>query len=142
MLLGSRKYSTPVDIWSVGCIFAEMCNGRPLFPGNSEKNQLERIFSLLGLPDEEDYPGIVELPDWATTKQRMKEKAAQANISLKRPPHLGHLVKTLAERDPQGVVLLEQMLQFDPAKRVSARDAMNHPYFANLTESIRQGGGQ
>jgi cyclin-dependent kinase len=142
VLLGSRKYSTPVDIWSIGCIFAEMCNGRPLFPGNSEKNQLERIFSLLGLPSEEDYPSIIELPDWTATKQRMKEKALQAGISLKPPANLAHLVKNLAERDPQGVVLLGQMLQFDPAKRISARHAMEHPYFANLSETIRQGGAQ
>lgn len=140
VLLGSRKYSTPVDIWSIGCIFAEMCNGRPLFPGNSEKNQLERIFSLLGLPDEDDYPGLVELPDWVATKARMKEKATQAGISLKRPANLAHLVKPLAERDPQGVTLLGMMLQFDPAKRISARAAMDHPYFANLSDAVRQGG--
>jgi cyclin-dependent kinase len=46
--MGSRKYSTPVDIWSVGCIFAEMANGRPLFAGTSEADQLDRIFKALG----------------------------------------------------------------------------------------------
>jgi len=48
VLMGSRKYSTPVDIWSVGCIFAEMANGRPLFAGTSEADQLDRIFKALG----------------------------------------------------------------------------------------------
>ena len=64
MLLGSRKYSTPVDIWSIGCIFAEMINGNPLFTGTSEDTQLDTIFRHLGTPDESTFPGISELPDW------------------------------------------------------------------------------
>lgn len=51
VLLGSRKYSTPVDIWSVGCIFAEMINGKPLFTGTSEATQIETIFKLMGPPE-------------------------------------------------------------------------------------------
>ena len=64
VLLGSRKYSTPVDIWSIGCIFAEMINGNPLFTGTSEDTQLDTIFRHLGTPDESTFPGISELPDW------------------------------------------------------------------------------
>lgn len=64
VLLGSRKYSTPVDIWSIGCIFAEMINGNPLFTGTSEETQLDTIFRHLGTPDESTFPGISELPDW------------------------------------------------------------------------------
>ena len=56
VLMGSRRYSTPVDIWSIGCIFAEMSNGRPLFPGTSESHQLSLIFRALGLS--EVYPDI------------------------------------------------------------------------------------
>ena len=63
-MLGSRKYSTPVDIWSIGCIFAEMINGNPLFTGTSEETQLDTIFRHLGTPDESTFPGISELPDW------------------------------------------------------------------------------
>ena len=55
ILMASRKYSTPVDIWSVGCIFAEMCNGRPLFSGTSEADQLDKIFRMLGTV--KPYPG-------------------------------------------------------------------------------------
>ena len=138
VLLGSRKYSTPVDIWSIGCIFAEMCNGRPLFPGNSEKNQLERIFMQLGIPDEAEYPGLVELPDWPATKARIKEKQSQAGFPTKRPASLQHLVKGLA--DAAGLDLLTNMLQYDPAKRISARAALEHAYFNNLSETLRQGG--
>ncbi|WOL10020.1 hypothetical protein Cni_G18774 [Canna indica] len=67
ILLGSRNYSTPVDIWSVGCIFAEMVNQRPLFPGDSEIDELFKIFRVLGTPNEEIWPGVTSLPDFKTT---------------------------------------------------------------------------
>ena len=65
ILLGSERYSTPVDVWSIGCIFAEMHNGRPLFPGRSENVQLDLIFQKLGTPREADFPGVTSLPGWA-----------------------------------------------------------------------------
>ncbi|XP_065028821.1 cell division control protein 2 homolog A-like isoform X2 [Musa acuminata AAA Group] len=64
ILLGSRNYSTPVDVWSVGCIFAEMANQRPLFPGDSEIDELFKIFRILGTPNEEIWPGVTSLPDF------------------------------------------------------------------------------
>ncbi|MCO5573685.1 hypothetical protein L7F22_027459 [Adiantum nelumboides] len=74
VLLGATHYSTPVDIWSIGCIFAELAQKQPLFPGNSELQQLMYIFRLLGTPDEIIWPGVSKLRDWheypqmATTK--------------------------------------------------------------------------
>jgi cyclin-dependent kinase 2 len=67
LLLGSQYYSTPVDIWSIGCIFAEMITKRPLFPGDSEIDQLFRIFRTLGTPDECSWPGISTLPDYKSS---------------------------------------------------------------------------
>ena len=64
VLLGSRKYSTPVDMWSVGCIFSEMVTGQPLLPGGSENDQLLRIFKLLGTPTVQSWPGLAQLPDY------------------------------------------------------------------------------
>ncbi|XP_068081142.1 cyclin-dependent kinase 2 isoform X4 [Anabrus simplex] len=64
ILLGSKFYSTAVDIWSLGCIFAEMLTRRALFPGDSEIDQLFRIFRTLGTPDEEMWPGVSQLPDY------------------------------------------------------------------------------
>ena len=61
VLLGSRKYSTPVDIWSIGCIFAEMVNGSPLFTGSTEETQVDTIFRNLGTPDDSICPGMSQI---------------------------------------------------------------------------------
>lgn len=118
ILMASRKYSTPVDIWSVGCIFAEMCNGRPLFSGTSEADQLDKIFRLLGtvVP----YPGIEELPEYSP------------DVLPQYPPPrngIGSLVPTL---NTSGVDLLSRMLQYDPAKRITAQKALEHSFFFDL----------
>nr|KAG5698158.1 hypothetical protein BaRGS_001753 [Batillaria attramentaria] len=70
ILLGSRFYSVPVDIWSLGCIFVEMLTRRALFPGDSEIDQLFRIFRTLGTPDETTWPGVTKLPDYKSTFPR------------------------------------------------------------------------
>ena len=64
ILLGVKDYSPAVDIWSVGCIFAEMALGKPLFTGMCEVDQLFQIFSKLGTPTEEMWPSVSSLPDW------------------------------------------------------------------------------
>jgi len=118
ILMASRKYSTPVDMWSVGCIFAEMCNGRPLFSGTSEADQLDKIFRLLGTV--QPYPGIEELPEYSP------------DLLPQYPPPrngIGSLVPTL---DASGVDLLGKMLQYDPAKRITAQKALEHPFFMDL----------
>ncbi|OQR96626.1 cell division protein kinase, partial [Achlya hypogyna] len=126
VLMGSRKYSTPVDIWSIGCIFAEMANGGPLFAGTSESDQLDRIFRLLGTPTLDIFPGMLDLPEY---KPDFAVYPA--------PENLGHLVPSL---DPAGLDLLEQMLRYDPAKRITAADAMKHAYFNDLSSAIADGG--
>merc|ERR1712117_1015862 len=67
ILLGSTKYSCPVDMWSIGCIFAEMANKRPLFQGDSEIDQLFRIFRVLKTPTDDMWPGVSSLPDFKAT---------------------------------------------------------------------------
>merc|ERR1712070_263335 len=123
VLMGSRKYSTPVDVWSIGCIFAEMANGRPLFAGTSENDQLDRIFRNLGTPNEEVYPQIGDLPDY------------KPDFAVyERPDTLAGLVPSM---DPLGCELLQKMLEYDPAQRISAQDAMSHPYIDDLSSAIK-----
>jgi cyclin-dependent kinase len=122
VLMGSRKYSTPVDIWSVGCIFAEMVNARPLFPGNTDVDQLQKIFKVLGTPSEAIWPTVIELPDWKSDHPQYE------------PQSWSQIVPNL---DPVGVDLLKKMLQYDPNQRVSARGAMEHDNFRGLSEAIK-----
>uniref|UniRef100_A0A0D9VNQ8 Protein kinase domain-containing protein n=1 Tax=Leersia perrieri TaxID=77586 RepID=A0A0D9VNQ8_9ORYZ len=117
ILLGSRQYSTPVDVWSVGCIFAEMVNQKPLFPGDSEIDELFKIFRVLGTPTEQSWPGVSSLPDY---KSAFPKWQAQ---------DLASIVPTL---DPAGLDLLSKMLRYEPNKRITARQALEHEYFKDL----------
>ena len=114
MLLGSRHYSTAIDMWSVGCIFAEMAMRQPLFPGDSEIDEIFRIFRLLGTPDEAEWPSVRSLPDYKPTFPQWS------------PVPLEDVVKGL---DQVGLDLLAKMLIYDPAHRISAKRALTHPYF-------------
>lgn len=126
VLLGSRKYSTPVDIWSVGCIFAEMVNGTPLFTGSSEESQLDTIFRHLGTPDETIFPELTELPEY---KRDFPVYPAPASLQS--------LVPTLEE---SGVKLLTSMLTYNPASRITAQEARQHSFFNDLPDSYKKMG--
>ena len=117
ILLGTKHYSTPVDIWSVGCIFAEMAQKRPLFQGDSEIDQLFKVFRVLGTPTEENFPGVTQLPDFKVTFPKWRYSG------------VARLVTNL---DECGLDLLAKMICFNPAERISARAALEHPYFADL----------
>jgi len=120
VLLGSQTYSTQVDIWSCGCIFAEMVNGRPLFPGSSEKDQLLRIFRTLGTPLVDEWPDLANLPEFKNVDTQLPkyEKKGFSKIC----PRL----------NPAGLDLLARMLQYNPDNRISASEALEHPFFADL----------
>jgi cyclin-dependent kinase len=129
ILLGGRQYSTGVDMWSVGAIFAEMCTRKPLFPGDSEIDEIFKIFKILGTPDENVWPGVTSFPDYKPSFPKWKRDMA-------RP-----LVKDLEEA---GLDLLDAMLEYDPARRLSAKAACMHPYFAagSSAYSVRTNGVQ
>lgn len=74
LLLGQRTYSTAVDMWSVGCIFAEMLTGEPLFPGEGEADQIMKIFKVLGAPNEDRWPGFSQLPNVSKISWRVPTK--------------------------------------------------------------------
>ncbi|XP_014644768.1 PREDICTED: cyclin-dependent kinase 3 isoform X2 [Ceratotherium simum simum] len=120
ILLGSKFYSTAVDVWSIGCIFAEMVTRRALFPGDSEIDQLFRIFRTLGTPSEATWPGVTQLPDYKGSFPKWTRKG------------LEEIVPSL---EPEGQDLLMQLLQYDPSRRISAKAALAHPYFSSTETS-------
>lgn len=121
VLLGCRSYSIYVDVWSIGCIFAEMLNrNKPLFRGHSEISQLMQIFMKCGSPNSENWP------DAATDCKHFDAKYPQ----WKRK----HISKFCARTDLKkdaGMELLDQMLILDPKRRITPKQAMNHEWFAN-----------
>ncbi|KAL5806702.1 hypothetical protein ACOSQ4_029435 [Xanthoceras sorbifolium] len=114
ILLGSTDYSTPVDVWAVGCIFAEMVNLKPLFPGKSQIEQLHMIFSMLGTPNEDTWPGVTCLPDFRLWSHNFTSK---------------DLATVVPNLEPSGVDLLSKMLCMDPNKRITVQSALEHEYF-------------
>ncbi|KAF2194036.1 Pkinase-domain-containing protein [Zopfia rhizophila CBS 207.26] len=114
ILLGGRQYSTGVDMWSVGCIFAEMCTRKPLFPGDSEIDEIFKIFRILGTPTEQDWPGVTSFPDFKPSFPKWNRT------------DVATVVTTL---DDLGLDLLDALLVYDPAGRISAKQAVQHPYF-------------
>ncbi|KFG83333.1 negative regulator of the PHO system [Metarhizium anisopliae] len=117
VLLGSRTYNTSIDIWSAGCIMAEMYTGRPLFPGTTNEDQIVRIFRIMGTPTERTWPGIAQFPDYKPTFQMYATQ---------------DLRNILQAIDPVGIDLLQRMLQLRPELRISAHDALQHPWFNDL----------
>ncbi|GAB6028394.1 Cell division protein kinase 1 [Chamberlinius hualienensis] len=122
VLLGAQRYSTPVDVWSIGCIFAEMITKQPLFHGDSEIDQLFRIFRTMGTPTEETWAGVTQLTDYKPTFPSWKGN------------NLVGCVKNLGKC---GLELLRKMLIYDPAQRISAKEAVAHPYFDDVDQSIK-----
>jgi len=130
ILLGCKQYSTPVDIWSIGCIFAELVTRMPLFPGDSEIDQLYRIFRCFGTPTEELWPGVSLFKDFKPTFPQW------------RPVNLIEAVPAINTLDAPGLDLLKRMLVYEPSKRISARDALKHPFFDELNKMQASRGQQ
>ena len=121
VLLGSRYYSTPIDLWSAGCIMGEMANGVPLFRGKNVADQLGRIFKVLGTPCESTWPEFKTLPGY------------KSDFSIYPPQELARCCPSLP---PSGIDLMSSMLQYDPLKRITARDALRHPYFDDIKDVL------
>jgi len=114
-----KHYGTAIDVWSIGCIFAELLCGTPLFPGKDTQHQLRLIIGLLGTPTPE---AIAKIPN---------ERCRDFIMRLPRSePYALH--ELFPEANRQAIDLLGKMLQFDPDKRITVEDALAHPYLAAL----------
>ncbi|KAI8918667.1 kinase-like domain-containing protein [Powellomyces hirtus] len=114
ILLGSKTYLTAVDMWSVGCIFAEMCLRQPLFLGDLEIDELFRIFRTLCTPNEETWPNVSALPDYKPTFPVWGRK---------------NLKMVVPKLDATGIDLLSRLLTYNSVHCISAKKALVHPYF-------------
>ncbi|XP_050238566.1 cell division control protein 2 homolog [Mercurialis annua] len=116
ILLGSPNYSASANIWSVGCMFVEMAIGKPIFNADKEFDTLSDIFSFFGMPNEETWPGVTALPQYASACKPHSEKARK------------NLAESVSGMDPDGFRLVSKMLCMIPTARISAQDALNDPY--------------
>ncbi|KAK1384608.1 hypothetical protein POM88_022343 [Heracleum sosnowskyi] len=122
LLLGAKQYSTAVDMWSVGCIIAELLLNQPLFNGDNEIKQIDKIFRMLGTPNETSWPGFSELPG---AKARFVK---QPDNLLRKKFHAEYFTGA-APLTNAGFDLLNKLLTCDPAKRITADEALNHQWF-------------
>ena len=124
ILLGSRTYTQAIDMWSCGCILAEMILGKPLFQGSSSISQLNRIIDSVGIPSHID-----ELVEFLQTRKSALLPLYNGDGSCGSPPRKP-LKKMLTDRGacPEAVDLITKLLDFDPRKRATAVEALSHPY--------------
>lgn len=123
VLLGATEYSSAVDMWSVGCIFAELVLGEALFPGRGELDQISRVFGLIGAPTEKTWPGLNDLP--VAQRIALRGPAVSGLPDALRAKSHGATTPLTG----LGVELVAAMLTACPAKRVTAAEALQHPYF-------------
>jgi len=120
MLHPDGLYSTAVDMWSVGCVFAELLLRKPFFPGKNFIHQLNLILDVIGCPLEEEISHI---------KSRQALKFLEKFVGKQRKSFSTYFP---SDMNPEAIDLIEKLIIFDPAKRISASAALLHPYFAPL----------
>nr|AKL87250.1 mitogen-activated protein kinase 18 [Linum usitatissimum] len=124
LLLSSDNYGTSIDIWSVGCIFAEILGRKPIFPGTECLNQLKLIINVLGSQQDADLQFI----DSPKSRRYIKMLAHSRGVSFS---------QLYPRADPLAIDLLQRMLVFDPTKRITVTEALMHPYVSKLYDEQR-----
>ena len=119
LLLSCDEYGSAIDVWSVGCIFAELLGRKPIFPGKDYLHQLKLILSTIGTPSEDDLHFIPN----ETARSFIRSQPSTPRLSL---------AKIYPKANPLAIDLIEKMLVFDPRKRITVIEALNHPYLAML----------
>ncbi|MCJ1469714.1 cyclin-dependent protein kinase [Pseudocyphellaria aurata] len=156
LLLGSRHYTPAVDLWAVGCIFAELLSLRPIFKGEEAKmdskkavpfqrNQMQKIVEILGMPTKEKWPGLLHQPEY-TQLQNLSYSVREVNNgrSSGLEAWYWNTLKTSGYPEApssgspgqQGLDLLSRLLEYDPTRRLTAQEALQHPYFSANGEKV------
>ncbi|KAK9277707.1 hypothetical protein L1049_007254 [Liquidambar formosana] len=125
LLLGAKQYSTAIDMWSLGCIMAELLSKEPLFNGKTEFDQLDKIFRTLGTPNEVIWPGFSKLPG-----VKVNFVKHQYNLLRKKFPATSFTGSPVLS--DSGFDLLNKLLTYDPEKRITAEAALNHEWFREV----------
>ena len=119
LLLGATDYSTQIDIWSLGCIFAELLTGEILFRGDKEPRQIELIYEICGCPDRNNWPEAEKLEYYSVLKPKINyERKLRELIKGKKP-----------DIDVETLDFLDNLLTLDPKKRLTAEKALEHVFF-------------
>lgn len=123
VMVSARQYTKALDMWSIGCIFAEMLGNKPLFPGKNYVDQLNRILAIQGSPSESD---LASIPN---------EKSRRYVAALPRRPKVPW-TSLYPDATPDAIDLLDKLLAFNPHRRINAVDALAHPYFQEYHDPL------
>jgi len=133
LLLGAKHYTKAIDIWAIGCIFAELLTSEPIFHCRQEdiktttpynRDQLDRIFTVMGFPSEKDWEDIRKMPEHSTLMKDFR-KNNYTNNSLSK-----YMERHKVRHDGRAFQLLAKLLVMDPTNRISAEEALKDPYFS------------
>jgi cyclin-dependent kinase 8/11 len=149
LLLGSRHYTPAIDMWAVGCIFAELLSLRPIFKGEEAKmdskktvpfqrNQMQKIVEIMGMPTKEKWAHLINMPEYSQLSTLSASQQAKSGQSSLEKWYYSTINSHSATSAPssnsslgaEGYKLLSGLLEYDPEKRLTAQAALQHPFFA------------